>query len=296
MLRFVSRSVVLGLALGFFAVCSQPSPAAPPATDWPFFAFDNGVGRGKWTPDQQADTMKELGYDGIHYNFTNPKDFAAKQAACKAKGVPIVAVYFYTYINKEPSYDPAIKEMIQMLKGTDTIVWLTLMREKKNPPATNELDAGVAIVRDISAQARASGVKVSLYPHAGFYVATAEDAVRVVKAAQCDNVGVTVNLCHELFAGNGDRMDEVLKAAAPHMNLASINGASPIPGKEPKGWETLPLGEGSYDVLGYLKKLRATGYRGPVGHQFFAVKGEDKDKLTKAITAWKSYKPQVVGK
>ena len=289
-------SLFLALTLTAWVSCPQTVRAADKTVDWPFFAFDNGVGRGKWTPEQQADTMAKLGYDGIHYNFTNPKDFAAKQAACQARGVPIVAVYFYTHINKTPHYDPAVREMIRMLKGTDTIVWLTLLRDKNSPAIPNEEEVAVSIVHDISDQAKASGVKVSLYPHAGFYVATAEQAVRVVKAAQRDNVGVTVNLCHELFAGNGDRMPEVLKAAAPLMNLASINGASPIPGKEPKGWETLALGEGTYDVLGYLKLLRASGYRGPVGHQFFAVKGEDMDKLTKAITAWKQYKPQVVGK
>jgi len=44
--------------------------AALPAPE--FFVFDNGVGRGKWTPEEQAKTLKELGYDGISYNYTNP--------------------------------------------------------------------------------------------------------------------------------------------------------------------------------------------------------------------------------
>ena len=45
-----------------------PASAAEPSPPWPFFAFDNGVGRNIWTPDVQAKTIKELGYDGIHYN------------------------------------------------------------------------------------------------------------------------------------------------------------------------------------------------------------------------------------
>ena len=48
-----------------------------------FFVFDNGVGRGAWSPEQQAKTLKELGYDGISYSYTNAKDLAAWQAAFK---------------------------------------------------------------------------------------------------------------------------------------------------------------------------------------------------------------------
>ena len=257
---------------------------------WPFFAFDNGVGRGVWPPKVQADTIKSLGYDGIHYNYTNPKDMAAKIAACKAAGVKIYAVYIYTFLNKPEAYDPGIKEAITMLKGSDTAIWMTI-REGK--PGQQDADAA-KLVNDIASQAAAVGLKVSLYPHAGFYVDTAEVAVRVAKATKAPNVGVTVNLCHELIAGNGNRMAEVLKTALPYLTIASINGAQAIPGKKGSAaWETLALGDGSYDVLGYLKLLRDSGYHGPVGHQFYAVKGDDREKLTKAITTWKDYQTKL---
>ena len=32
-----------------------------------FFAFDNGIGRGKLTPQEQAEILKELDFDGIGY-------------------------------------------------------------------------------------------------------------------------------------------------------------------------------------------------------------------------------------
>ena len=73
--------------------------SAAEESPWPFFAFDNGVGRGTWPPAVQAQTVSKLGYDGIHYNYTNPKDFAAKLAACRAAGVPIHAVYVYTFVD-----------------------------------------------------------------------------------------------------------------------------------------------------------------------------------------------------
>lgn len=265
--------------------------AKQPETTWPFFAFDNGVGRGKWAPSVQAETVRKLGYDGIHYNYTNPSDFASKLSACRAAGVPIHAVYIYTFLNKPgKSYDPGIKEMIRMLKGSNTIIWMTLRDGK---PRTQDEEAA-SIVREIAGLAADSGLRVSIYPHAGFYVATAEDAVRVAKVVDMPNVGVTVNLCHELFAGNGNRLDEVVKTAAPYLNLVSINGASPVPGKGPKAWDTLPLGSGSFDTDAFLKLVRDSGYKGPVGHQFFGVAGDDREKLERAIRGWREARGRVL--
>ncbi|MCU0794929.1 MAG: sugar phosphate isomerase/epimerase [Akkermansiaceae bacterium] len=287
------KSILVRLSAALlFTLSLLPQTAAGGESPWPFFAFDNGVGRGVWPAKVQAQTVKELGYDGIHYNYTNPADFRQKIDACEAAGVPIHAVYIYTFVNppKGASYDPGIKEVIRMLKGSDTMIWLTLRDGKKG----QEDNHAVATVREIADLAAASGLKVSLYPHAGFYVATAEEAVRVVKQVDRANVGVTVNLCHELFAGNGDRLDEVVKAAAPYLNLVSINGASPIPGKGPRAWETHPLGSGSFDVEGFLRLIRQSGYRGPIGHQFYGVTGDDKVKLTRAIRAWLDLKPRAL--
>ena len=274
------------------AACSQPLAAGegPPAV-WPFFPFDNGVGRGVWPASKQAQTVKSLGYDGIHYNYTNPKDFASKIAACKAADVPIKAMYIYTFVNKPGSaYDPGIRDVIRMLKGSGTMIWMTLRDGERG-----QQDSDAArVVKDIAGLAAESGLQVSIYPHAGFYVSTAEEAVRIAKIDHLPNVGVTINLCHELFAGNSERLDEVVEAAAPYLNLVSINGASPIPGKGPKAWDTLPLGSGSFDTAAFLQLLNAKSYRGPIGHQFFAVAGDDMEKLTKGIKAWKQIKPEIL--
>jgi sugar phosphate isomerase/epimerase len=286
-MKRITRLCMLALA----GLASFVQSAAAGESPWPFFAFDNGVGRGVWQPSVQAETVKKLGYDGIHYNYTNPKDFAAKLAACRAAGVPIHAVYIYTFVDQPgKSFDPGIKEVIRVLKGSRTMIWMTLRDGK---PGQQDAEAA-AVVREIAGLAAESGLKVSLYPHAGFYVATAEDAVRIAKEVKLPNVGVTVNLCHELLAGNGSRLDEVIRIATPWMNLVSINGASPVPDKGPKAWDTLPLGSGTFDTEAFLRALWKSGYRGPIGHQFYNVKGDDIDKLTRAIQAWKKLKPGIM--
>ena len=143
------------------------------------FAFDNAVGRGTWTPEQQASTLKQLGYDGISYNYTKPKDLAVWLATCKAHGIKLQGLYIHTFPDKEEAYDPAFKEAIPMLKDSGCVIWMTL-REAKDKTRNYDKES-VSIVNDIADQAAAHGLQVAVYPHAGFYVATAADSMRISK-------------------------------------------------------------------------------------------------------------------
>ena len=244
-----------------------------------FFVLDNGVGRGSWTPEHQAKTLKELGYDGIGYNYTKPADLAAWQKAFKAQGLKIYGLYVYTFIDKPEHYDPAFKEAIRMLKGTDTIIWMTL----RETAVKGDHDAeAVKLVQEIADLAQESGVGVALYGHGGFYVATANDAVRIVKLANRPNVGATINLCHEFITKNGDRLDDTLKTAAPYLTLVTINGV------DVKNQQyLLRLDQGDFDMAGWVSKLQAAGYKGPVGLQCFSVKGDVTENLKADIAAWR---------
>jgi sugar phosphate isomerase/epimerase len=250
-----------------------------------FFVLDNGVGRGSWTPEQQAGTLKDLGYDGISYNYTTPAALAAWQAAFKAKGLKIYGLYVYTYIDKPVHYDPAFKDAIRMLKGSDTVIWMTLCQTKV--PGDHDAEA-VKLVQEIADLARESGVRVALYGHAKFYVATADDAVRIAKKAQRPNVGVTINLCHEFLTGNGDHLNETLKNAAPYLTLVTINGLD-VKNKQ----YILRLDQGDFDTAGWVGKLLAAGYKGPVGLQCFQVKGDVRENLEADIAAWRKIAGQL---
>ena len=80
--------------LGSFAALAAGLLLASAAVAAPeFFVLDNGVGRGSWTPEQQAKTLKDLGYDGIGYNYTKPADLAAWQKAFKGQRLKIYSLY-----------------------------------------------------------------------------------------------------------------------------------------------------------------------------------------------------------
>ena len=246
------------------------------------FAFDNAVGRGKWTPEQQAGTLKKLGYDGISYNYTKPQDLAAWIAACKAHDVKLQGLYLFTFPDKPEAYDPAFKDAIKLLKGSDCIIWMTL-REVKDKTKNYDKEC-VEIVRDIAEQAAANGLKVAIYPHAGFYVSTGLQSLRMVKLVDRPNVGPSFNLCHEFVTKNGDTIDETIRQVAPSAYLISVNGMD-VAHKNYFG----RLDQGDYDVAGFVKKIRDAGYKGPIGLQGFKVEGDPAENLRLSMEAWKKF-------
>jgi len=254
--------------------CLAASAAVPE-----FFVFDNGVGRGVWTPEQQAKTLKELGFAGISYNYTKPAQLAAQQQACQKQGLKIYALYVYTYLDRPEHFDPAFKDAIKLLKGTDTIIWMTLMQPKEKGDHDAE---AVRNVQEMSDLAAAQGVRVAIYGHVGMYVETGADAARIVKLAGRPNVGASLNLCHEFLANRGAALDETIKLVAPISILTSINGLDVANKKY-----LLRLDQGDFDLVAHLKKLIAAGYKGPVGLQCFSVPGDTLENLKADMAEWK---------
>jgi len=252
-----------------------------------FFVFDNGVGRGVWTPEQQAKTLKQLGFDGISYNYTKPAQFAAEQKACQEQGLKIYGLYVYTYLDRPEHFDPTFKDAIKLLKGTKTIIWMTLMKPKEKGDHDPE---AVRNVREMAELAAAQGVRVAIYGHAGMYVETGTDAARIVKLADRPNVGASLNLCHEFLAKRGGALDETIKSVAPISILASVNGIDVANQKY-----LLRLDQGDFDVASYLKKLFAAGYQGPVGLQCYSVPGDTLENLKADLAAWKEISTKLVG-
>jgi sugar phosphate isomerase/epimerase len=261
--------VWLALATGLFA---DPAASAPRL----FFAFDNGVGReAGWSPERQATLLARLGYQGIGY--TGVDNHAARQAAFRGAGLRIVSVYVPCRVDATEAYSPALISALPQLRESGTLVWLTVQGRASD-------DARAAtIVHEIASAAARHGVQVVLYPHKGFHIATADDALRLVRRVALPNLGLSFNLAHELAAGHADRVESILTAIAPHLMLVSINGAD-----RAGGWTELiqPLDAGNFDVRRVLRTLDTIGYRGPVGLQCYAIPGEPEPLLTRSIRTW----------
>jgi sugar phosphate isomerase/epimerase len=251
---------------------------------WPFFAMDNGVGRGVWTPAQQASTLRELGFDGISYNYTNVADLKVWLAELRRQELKLYALYFPVALQGTAPLPDGFAEAVDLLRGSGTALWMLI--PAKSRPAGYEAMA-VERVREVADLAADAGLRVVLYPHVQCVPATAEEAFSLIEQAARANVALTVNLSHELAAGNGARLTEIVRHVAPRLAMVSINGAMDEPGPLWKNYIRV-LGEGDHDVAGLLRTLRDVDYGGPVGLQSYGIEGEPRDNLAASMRAWKA--------
>lgn len=246
-----------------------------------FFAMDTGTKDAKHrSARSQAEMLKELGYAGIGCAMESVPDMLE---ALDDNGLKMFAVYVEASVDPEkPKYDRRLKDVIKSLKGRNTIIWLMVAGGKSS--STNGDPRAVEIVREVADLARASGLRVALYPHVGYYVARVEDAVRVAKKADRNNVGVTFNLCHWLKLDGEENMKPLMKLAMPYLYVVTINGAD----SGGDNWERLiqTLDRGSFGLYKFLYTLTELGYGGPIGLQGYGIKGDAYENLKRSMEAW----------
>ncbi len=239
------------------------------------FAFQNGV---KFrTVEERVKVLKELGYDGI--GSARPGDLAKRWKLYEAAGLKIHSIYVGATLQPDGfKLQDGLEEAIRQLEGRDTVVEFTLRGHRSDEQA-------VAATRRVADLAAKSGLKVVLYPHAGFHVATLGDAVRIARLSQRKNVGAMFNLCHFLMVEPKSDLRKTLEAARPYLWRASTCGAEP----GTKSWKTLiqPLDVGSFDQVKLLAALRDLGFRGPMGLQCYAIPGVARVNLKRSAEAWR---------
>ena len=282
------------LLLSFVSLLAGLLPAAELTTNSvvrpEFFVFENGI---KLPPAELAATLKEIGYDGLSASGYEVKPLLKEFSA---RGLKL----YNTYLT--PTFDAAtnaltgqVRQLIDDLQGSGAAIWIAIRAVtkdgKKVAPSSPEGDeTALARLREIADYAEPRGVKIALYPHTWFWTERVEDVMRLANKLNRPGVGATFNLCHWLKV-EGDRDPvRVLKAALPRLFFVSINGADNGDTKK-QDWNQLiqTLDRGSYDVAGFLSRLREVGYGGPVGLQCYNVKGDQKENLKRSLAAWKNF-------
>jgi sugar phosphate isomerase/epimerase len=251
----------------------------------PFFAFDNGTGRDRKVPlEEQAELVKRTGYAGLGY--TGALRVPEMLQALESRGLKMFSIYVAVRVDgAQPSYEAGLGEAIRQLKGHGTAIWLTV--QGASPDGE---ERAVRMIREVADMAAESGLRVVLYPHMGFYVGRMEDALRIRKLADRRNVGVSFNLTHLLAVKDEPNLDQRLRESLPYLELVSINGA-----EHEGGWDRLiqPLDRGEFDVFGFLKKLAAAGYKGPIGLQCYQVPGDSEENLKRSMAAWRKFQEKM---
>lgn len=250
------------------------------------FAFDNYMTVGDYTQSQvRADTLKELGFDGMGTSGTKLME---QTEIFEKAGLKLFSTYIGLDLDADQKYDANLEKAIKQLKGKDTILWF-FVKSKKYKPASKEGDSvAVKAIRQLADTAHESGLKIALYPHGNLYVETLADSVRIARKVNRRNVGGSFNLCHWLKVEGDIDYRPAIKELLPYLFVVSINGAETGDTKKMR-WDKLiqTLDKGTFDNYKLLKYLKDIGYKGPVGLQGYSVKGDPKQNLANSMKAWR---------
>jgi len=233
---------------------------------------------------EQADMLKELGYDGVGHIWLD--NVAERIKTMDDVGLKLYQITMNVDVTPgKPAYDPRFKDVLALVKGRHMQFDLLLNGMKSSDPSVDP--HAVEILREMSDLARESGAQLLLYPHQGSWVERIEDSCRVADKVDRPNVGVMFNLCHWLRVDKQRDYKPLLKQAMPRLWAISINGADEL--DEKPGWDHYiqPLDKGSFDMAAFLKTLKELGYQGPIGLQCYGIGGDAREHLQRSMTAWK---------
>ena len=179
-------------------------------------------------PAECAQVLADLGYAGLG---GRPATAKAHAAALQAKGLAYFNGYFVAdFLSGQVDLPPELTKAVDDLAGTGGTLWLAVNKVTLPLGLSLGPEYGDTVVvpqlRQLVTYARSKGVKISLYPHTGFWAARFETCVRVASKVDDPNLGVTFNLCHWLKVEGSERDPlPLIKEALPRLNFITINGA-----------------------------------------------------------------------
>jgi sugar phosphate isomerase/epimerase len=243
------------------------------------------------TAAQQVEMIKELGYDGLGY-WQGSGGLAAVLEELDKHELKAYPVYLSVRLDDNgPPYDANLKQTIELLKDRPgAMIWLPVYSKTYKKSSTKGDQRAVEILRQVADMCEKANVKIALYPHYGAWLETIDDAIRITKKVNRENLGLTFNLCHWLHEDKGE-LEPVLKKIMPYLFAVTINGAD----EGGKDWKQLiqPLGSGTYDSFQVIRILHKLDYTGPIGFQGFGIGGDVYSNLQQTMNTWKQYKNKI---
>lgn len=253
------------------------------------FAFDFTLEK-KSIPDRVR-FLDSLGYAGVTFPVNNFADIARidayQKAIAQSKSQFSIPAVFYAHNPTNKSASQVWKAIANKFAGTKTALWVIVSKPSNQVVEKQDV---LLQLKDMSHYADSLHLNVIIYPHDDTFIESASDALWYIKKAKCKNLFLTFHLCHELRAGNAERMNTAIEEVAPYIKLASICGADSVmlPNQKPTFWDDAikPLYKGNYNVSNYLEYLIQHGYNGPIALHTFGIKEPVEEHFSKSIERW----------
>ena len=263
-------------------VFSASSPIALKSDFVPFamcMNWDGRDGRPTWyvEPDDQIKMIEAAGYTGMGLGGLADLEKFADNADVQSGKFRVYSALWWA--NTKAAVDVKwLDSLLVQAKRMNMAMWVVA---DGTHDAAGKADA-LSFYRTVASECKKYGVLLVLYPHAGTAMVSAEEALDFYNEMKADypDIRISIHLCHELAAGNGKRLAEVIAKTASLTVLATVNGTT--------GGDIIPLDLGSYDVRPFLQAFADNGYTGPMElHTYSFPDPRSDDALARSLVRYK---------
>jgi len=259
-----------------------------------FYAMDTAFAvpfRKDMTLTEGLDLIKRLGYDGVGWTAKAPDALAAEIKELESRQLRMFAIYCAAKFNDsgELTGGDHVPDILKQLSGRCDILWIHIGGKGPDFATLTPDTSCIVKLRELATAAKASGMRIAVYPHIGEWTEKFGDALRVAECVNHPNFGLSFNLCHALACGEEDQIFGLLEKAKAPLFTVTLSGADAHATGDDRLWKQLiqPLGRGTYDNAALLRKLREIGFDGPVGFQGYGIALPSAQIVTETMDGWK---------
>ena len=274
---------------------SQFLAAQSPLASQNFGVFDFDIDQtGGATVGDQLDIISNIGYNGLALNFTHPAGLTSWNTYHTARpDTKLIAGFMTMWLDDPDAIDSTHStQVFQTLAAENAHFWCIFRRARG--AGSNDLSGLQSLVDRVARRAATFGLDLIIYPHdidSIFAIETLEEAMVYATASAESNIKVSAHLCHEIRAGNGHRLEEVLRAAGNRLSLVTICGANVAYSPNNLDWSDSiqPLASGDFDARLMVDALERVGYRGPVILHTFGLADDAPAHFQASYNLWQSW-------
>ncbi len=257
-----------------------------------------GIDKALYTFDFKMDDMSVaersklfagLGYKGTAFAVKTDKQREKLTEYLETKefttgNLSIPVVYFPFDFSKNLDNENTLWRKTLASLPAGTALWVIILNKEN---ATKEKT--VALLKTMSQEAQKLNKDIVIYPHDNCFIESAEEAIPYIKEVNEPNLFLTLHLCHEMRAGNGDRLLDVAIKAAPYLKFASISGSNvTMSGNDKANWSDAikPLDRGDYNVSNFVSVLQKIKFKGKTILHTFGIDDVPENHLSRSISKW----------
>lgn len=260
-----------------------------PDTPRPLYIYDAG-GLEMMSAEDQGKLVEVSGFAGMVFEVESdadlvnlPRQLATGRPPYTTKTMAVTVRFDFVDFAKEMATS---QKVIRAIADQGIDLWVIIGNKNK---AATIADAENMLVQLVD-YASEHGVLTAIYPHSYCLINSAEEALPLVEKLNLPDLSMVIHLCHEMRAGNTERLREVFQAVAPHVSAMTLSGCDDTidwTSRKTMTHDTIkPLDLGNFDWAEYVADAERAGIHVPITFINFKIPDAPSDYLPRSIAVW----------